>query len=149
MAEAEALFGSYLPLNATGETRFVRHSAMHHYATAFAARSIARLGLPDLAVQIVREMHHYSQGTPEWPYALVQELNGVADVLRDAGHTEQMAQVLAHNLRVEESVQLLNLLANYWLKHDPARGVAFLKRSLEIDPGQTQARERLRAATED
>ena len=149
MAEAEALFGSYLPLNATGETRFVRHSAMHHYATAFAARSIARLGLPDLAVQIVREMHHYSQGTPEWPYALVQELNGVADVLRDAGHTEQMAQVLAHNLRVEESVQLLNLLANYWLKRDPARGVAFLKRSLEIDPGQTQARERLRAATED
>ncbi|MBT4101156.1 MAG: hypothetical protein HOE86_26095 [Gemmatimonadetes bacterium] len=148
-AEAEALFESYLPANATGETRFVRHYKNHHYATAFAARSIARLGLPDLAVDVLREMHEYSQGPPEWPSALVEELNTVAMILYDAGYTDQMAQVFEHNLQVEESVQLLNILATYWLAHDAARGVPFLERSLEINPGQAQVREKLRAATQD
>ena len=94
-------------------------------------------------------MHEYSQGPPEWPSALVEELNTVAMILYDAGYTDQMAQVFEHNLQVEESVQLLNILATYWLAHDAARGVPFLERSLEINPGQAQVREKLRAATQD
>ena len=135
---AAAALKGYRPESAQGLASFVRISPAQHHIPGRTALSLAVLGLPELALQVLDEGTYEAR---RYPAALATDMVSlylkVAQYFRHQTQFTQMQKAIELSLAISPDVRAYNILAMLaYQKGESARAMEMWANSLAVDDGQ-------------
>ena len=132
----------YRPEERLGPMTHVGSTALIHYVAPSAAGSLARLGLADLALQLLLEVR--IGRSSEAIGQVVDEYMSVAAIFFERQQPVHMEKVLQYANRIHPSAKVTNLLAKLAYQRDEVdAALALWKKSLALDEVQVEAHRNL------
>jgi tetratricopeptide (TPR) repeat protein len=139
-AAAAAAFERFRPENATGLMAHVRNTRMGHFIPGDAARSLARLGLAELALALLRQGARERQAhAPGTALPMAKSYISAAKEFLRHGQVEHMEEALRLSLRIHAHQVAYNVLATAAYQRDEVeRAAALWEQSLSLDADQAE-----------
>jgi len=135
---AEEAMAQYRPEKGLGRMAHARSSATIHYVAPSAAASLARLGLADMALQLLREVR--TGPSAEAIFQVVNEYMRVAAIFLDRQQPAYMEKILRYANEYRPTPKLTNILAKLaYQRNEIDAALELWEKSLALEEEQVEA----------